>query len=485
MQNGAGKRQMHICRGRALKRLAAAVQRGMAAASVVVLCFLTVFPLPLQGAERGQVHHVDTEDYCLRACDVTVKMSELQGMDLGEKQTLVEKASAYAFYKWEKVYEKWGEAVSGYGDFGSVNWDLAASYTVTVRMPALTKDLVSEVSYTLTIVDDLPAEPEPEPEPPAPALYRVTVCYLDEETGEALKDDYVIGEIEEGTVPEIGEEIFLAPEGYTAVEILGDLEGQMTSDREILIICRRLENAPQEPEDPEDPDGPGEGGEPDPEDPEGGNTDPNGEPEGQEGGDDPPESPGNGSGNSEASNGSGSGHHTGKNTGKTSGKTSGRGSSGKKNSTASSGRTGAGQSSQASSGAPQPSQAPQQSQAPLREQQGGQTSSAEETVPAPKEPLLTAGDAEIPDAEAEKVEEASARVREEAAADTALAGGDQGGGQAAIGGAVTTQAEARKERYPLWSMALATAEGGILAVLGYMIFSDLKLILWFENKKRR
>ena len=41
-------------------------------------------------AERGRVHHADTQDYCLQAGDITVGMSGFQGLNESRKQALAE-----------------------------------------------------------------------------------------------------------------------------------------------------------------------------------------------------------------------------------------------------------------------------------------------------------------------------------------------------------------------------------------------------------
>ena len=470
MQNRAGKRQKHICRCRAVKGLAAAIQRGMAAALVFMFCFFMAFTVPAEAASGGAEHHTDTLDYCLRVHDVSVNMTELQGLNEGQKKELVENASGYAFYTWKTLWTEWGERVSGSGDFSSVNWDQEGTYKITVKMTPLHEGVRSEIFYYLTVVDDLP-----KPEPPAPAICRVTVRYLDEETGEPLKDDFVSDEMEEGSPFEIGADILLPPEGYTVAEIQGDLTGEMTSDREILVICRKQETGPQEPLEPEEPE--------DPEDPEAGNTEAPEGPEEQGGeNNENPEGPAgmtNGE-NSNASSNSNSNHNKGP--GKNSGKTSGSGRTGSSGTTGS-GRTGssiassgsrasAGQTRKVPSAAAQAAaQTDSQSEAPAAEAQTA------ETVPEPEESTMPAREEEMPEAV----------LTEDAAAETsaALAGGEGGGDQSALGGAVIAQTKAQKEQYPLWSMAVGAAEAGVLTVLGYMIFSDLRLILWFEKKKRR
>ncbi len=495
MQNRAGKKQKYICKCRAVKCLAAVIQRGMAAALVFVLCFFMAFTMPIQAASGGTEHHEDTLDYCLRAHDVTVNMTELQGLDDGQKKALVENASGYAFYTWRILYRAWQERVSGSGDFSGVNWEQEGSYKITVRMPALSDGVVSEVSYTLTIVDDLP-----EPEPPAPVTYRVTVRFLDEETGEPLKEDFVSDEIEEGAPFEIGADILLLPEGYTVAEIQGDLAGKMTSDREILVICRKREAEVQEPADPENPDGPGGEGE--------GNGEESGDVTGITDGDHSGSGDSNGSsnagGNSGSSHNSGSNSNNNSNSGKTSGKNSGK-NSGKTSGSSkgsSSGRTGSGSSSSGSKASAgqttkTPSAAAQaaaqtaaQNETPAGESQIAETSPAEETAAlAPEESALPAEEVAAPEAElpeAEAVETVPAPVQEAAdGTSTALAAGENEGGQEALGGAVIPQAQAQKEKFPLWSTAVGVAEAGVLAVLSCMIFSDLKLIMWFEKKKRR
>ena len=288
-----------------------------------------------------------------------------------------------------------------------------------------------------------------EEEPPLPAAYRIRVRYLEEETREPLREDYVSDEIEEGMAPDLDEEILLAPEGYIVAEIKGDLEGEMTSDREILVICRKAEGEVQDPEDPQDPEGGGE--EKDPEDT-------------------PEEAGGTNSGsNSSHTSHNGSGSRPGKNTGKTSGKNTGN-RNGSSRSTASTGVRTAGA---APSAAPQ---AAAQSLASIEESEVPQILFPEETVLPMEEaaaPTETAEEAPAPAAESAETEVA------------ALTGRDGDAEMSELGGAVLTRAEPQKEGYPLWSVTLSVAEGGILVVLGYMIVSDMKLLMWLKEKKRR
>lgn len=420
---------------------AAAVRR--AASLLLVFCFSMFISLSAAAAERGQVHHVDTEDYCLQAGNVTVGLSELGGLDDGQKQALVESASGYAFYLWKVTYRVCGESAAGTGDFSAVNWEREGTYEIRVAMPSLTEGVASEISYILRIINDLPEEPE------QPCLYRITVRYLEEETGNPLKEDYVIDTLEEGTVHEIDEESLLPPEGWDLAEIRGDLEGEIVSDREILVICRPREPEPQEPEEP------GDGGNPEPEVPEEGQT---GTSADQEEGN----SSGSGSGNSSGKTGGKNVHAAGKNNGRKS-PGSGKGESSGKTAGSSSfsdNKSSVGRTVKAASPAVQ---AAEQSEGPAEETVNEQEVLLEESVPAAEEDIPAPEEtdtAALPPAE------------------------NKGAGQSSIGGAVLPQTQEQKERYPLWSLTLGIAESSILVVLGSLIFSDLKLIRWFERKKR-
>lgn len=458
MQNRCRKRQQYHSSGRASKQFADAVRKGTAGALVFMLCFVMAFAVPANAAEKGRQHHMDTYDYCLRVSNVTVGMSELQGLDNGQKQALVERTSGYAFYKWLVPYREWGDAVSVSGDFGSVDWNSAGTYNIVVRLPSLTPDVSSEISYTLTIIDDLPDEPEPVP----PVMYRFTVRFLEEETGNSLKDDYVSEKIEEGAPFTISEDILLPPEEYETVEIQGELEGTMTSDRLISVICRKIGTVPDEPVDPIEPENPDKTDDPDPKDPEEGKTDDPVDPEKPE--------------NQEKEEEGKKDESSGKNSGKSSGSGKGKGS-GKSGSSSSSGnKAGTGKTTNTPAAPAAAAAAADMQVDDLMEE------SPDTEAGAVSESKLPAEEMQVPAEEAaEESPEAEAQSRE-----TALAKPENNRtDESDLGGAVLPQADMKKEKYPMWSLTLGAAEGGVLAVLGAMILSDLKVIMWFEEKKKR
>ena len=454
MQKRSEKRQKHTLPCRAWKQPGAAFGKASAPVLVFILCFVIAFSVPANAAEKGRVHHLDTFDYCMRAGDVTVKLSEIDGLDNSGRQALVESTSGYAFYTWKLLWREWGDAVSASADFSEVDWTRAGSYLITVRLPSLTPGVVSAISYTLTIIDDLQQEPEsdpepePGPEPVLPALYRITICYLDEKSGLSVKEDYVSEEMEEGSRIMIGEELLLPPEGYDLVKVLGDVQGFISKDSEILVICRKQEAVPAVPEpDPEPAEPgpavpePGETEEPDlPAEP-----DPAGprEQEEEKTEEDSPKA-------DKPSGTSGSGSKPGR--GNHSGKQSGSAAAGK---TGTSGRPAASEKAPAAAEEAAPAAAEQEEAAPQSEE-----AQAAEDLPLEEAP-------------------------EEVKTDTALAEPEKNSDASSLGGAVLPQADLPKEKYPMWSIALGAAEGGVLAVLGAMILSDLRVIRWFEKKKKR
>lgn len=461
MQNGSKKGQQHNSLRRVSKRLAAPARKKAAAALVFMLCFIMAFSIPADAAEKGFSHHEDTLDYCMRASNVTVGLTELQGLDESQKQELVERTSGYAFYRWDVEFVVWGDSVSASGDFSGVDWNHAGVYRITVKLPSVTPHIISQISYTLKIVDDLPedpevpgdpdgpdgpGEPDPGPEPESPAMYSFTVRFLEEETGIPLKDDYVSEEMEEGSFFTVSEDSLLPPDGYEIVEIHGDTEGLMTSEMQITVICRKTETGPDDPEEPDDPENP------DPEDPEPGKTDPGEDPGDQddEKKEESPVKPGGGSGK-------GSGRPSGSGRGKNTGKPGSKTSAGRTAETPSAVREASGVAAE------------NQSETPAEEVQ------VQEIMPA-EEILSPAVEAEIPE---EEVSEAETEGGSIAFAEP------EGSDESALGGAVLPQTDLKKEKYPMWSLTLGAAEGGILAVLGAMIFSDLKVIMWFEEKKKR
>ena len=198
---------------------------------LAVICLVILMAFPAHAAGSGSRHHADTADYCMRVSDVTVGLSELSGLSEGEKQALVEKVSDYAIYTWSVPYRAWADKVSPRGDFGSVSWDRAGSYKISISLPSLTDGASSQISYTLTIIDDLP---------PEPSKYTIKVSFVDEESGLYIGDPYILPDQAEGSSYDLTELTEKIPEGYALSEVLGDLAGRAEKDTEILVMCRKI-----------------------------------------------------------------------------------------------------------------------------------------------------------------------------------------------------------------------------------------------------
>ena len=456
---------------------------------LAVICLVILMAFPAYAARSGSGHHADTADYCMRVSDVTVGLSELSGLSEGEKQALVEKVSDYEIYTWSVPYRSWGERVSPRGNFGSVSWDRAGSYRISVSLPSLTDGVTSQISYTLTIIDDLPPEPskytikvsfideesgldvrEPYILPDQvegssydlteltekipegyvlsevrgnladsvrkdtdililcrkiPALYSLTLSFVDQKTGLALADPLILQDLEEGSSYDLTKEVGVLPKGYEVSRILGELTGTVTEDLEITVVCKKTEEKPPNKDKDKNK---GSGKKPSPSS--GGSS----------------QKPGNSSGR----------------------KTSGT-------SAAAAGGSAAVQQQNAAEEEAAREQAAERDDA-LRESDTETAAALEET----EETTEAAETAETAETAREETEETDPGYES-----AVLAVTEEEEDQSEIGGALLPQKKKPERGLSLLGLTVGFIEGGILAVLSMLILSDLKLIRWFEEKKRR
>jgi len=127
--------------------------------AILLVCFF-VPSYALAASTRSNDNHTDTDDYCLRAHDVTVGLSEFQNQSRAELESDIIAASAFAFLIRDTANET-GEFVpitSGY----SVNFSnleeaaTSAGYSVTVTLPAITLSEPSHITFRVYVIDDLP-----------------------------------------------------------------------------------------------------------------------------------------------------------------------------------------------------------------------------------------------------------------------------------------------------------------------------------------
>jgi len=131
--------------------------------TTILAILLVCFVLPsstLAASGMGSDNHTDTEDYCLRAHDVTIGLSEFSGKSRAELESDITAASAFEF-KIRNTANETGQFVpifSGYSiDFSSLTEAVSSSgYRITVTFPAITLSEPSQITFRVYVIDDLP-----------------------------------------------------------------------------------------------------------------------------------------------------------------------------------------------------------------------------------------------------------------------------------------------------------------------------------------
>ncbi len=129
----------------------------------VLALLLVCFVLPssaLAASGMGSDNHTDTDDYCLRALDVTIGLSEFSDKTRAELESSITTASAFAFLIRDTASGtgKFEPISSGYTvDFSSLTeTSTSTGYVVTVTLPAITLSEPSQITFRVYVVDDLP-----------------------------------------------------------------------------------------------------------------------------------------------------------------------------------------------------------------------------------------------------------------------------------------------------------------------------------------
>ena len=124
---------------------------------------LVCFILPssaLAASKNGNDNHTDTADYCLRAHDVTVGLSEFTSKTRSELEGDIVSASAFAFLIRDTANPTgtFVPITSGYSvDFSALTESVNSSgYVITVTLPAITLPSDSIIRFRVYVVDDLP-----------------------------------------------------------------------------------------------------------------------------------------------------------------------------------------------------------------------------------------------------------------------------------------------------------------------------------------
>jgi hypothetical protein len=133
--------------------------RFVAMLALLLVCF--VLPASSHAASgSSNDNHTDTDDYCLRAHDVTIGLSEFSGKSRAELEGEIVSASTFAFLIRDTASPTgtFVPITSGYTiDFSNLTETASSSgYVVTVTLPAITLPSASTVQFRVFVADDLP-----------------------------------------------------------------------------------------------------------------------------------------------------------------------------------------------------------------------------------------------------------------------------------------------------------------------------------------
>lgn len=127
--------------------------------AILLVCFV-VPSSALAASGLSNDNHTDTDDYCLRAHNVSVNLSEISAKTRAELEDDIIAASAFAFLIRDTVSGtgQFEPITTGYSvDFSNLLEEATSSgYTVTVTLPAISMAEPSRITFRVFVVDDLP-----------------------------------------------------------------------------------------------------------------------------------------------------------------------------------------------------------------------------------------------------------------------------------------------------------------------------------------
>ncbi len=127
--------------------------------AILLVCFI----LPsssLAASTESNDNHTDTDDYCLRAYDVTIGLSDFASKSRSELEHDIVSAAAFAFLVRDTVSGtgSFEPVSSGYSvDFSNLAEAASSSgYVITVSLPAISLSAPSVITFRVFVTDDLP-----------------------------------------------------------------------------------------------------------------------------------------------------------------------------------------------------------------------------------------------------------------------------------------------------------------------------------------
>ena len=132
-------------------------------AATLLAILLVCFVLPasaLAASKESEDNHTDTQDYCLRAHDVTIGLSEFSDQTRAELESDIVAASAFAFLIRDSsdLIERLVPFTGDYSlDFSNLRQEASScGFVVAVTLPAITMSEPSVVRFRVFVTDDLP-----------------------------------------------------------------------------------------------------------------------------------------------------------------------------------------------------------------------------------------------------------------------------------------------------------------------------------------
>lgn len=145
---------------------------------VAILACLLAPSSALAATGMSYDNHTDTDDYCMRAHDVTIQLSEFTTKSRSQLESDIISASAFAFLLRDTANPTgmFVPFTSGYTvDFSNLVAAASTSgYVVTVTLPAVTLFSPSQVSFRVFVEDDTPQS------------YSVTYAFVSGTAGQSL-----------------------------------------------------------------------------------------------------------------------------------------------------------------------------------------------------------------------------------------------------------------------------------------------------------
>ena len=119
---------------------------------VMLLAYLLAPVASLAASGMSNDNHTDTADYCLRAHDVSVQLSEFSSKSRSQLESDIISAAQFEFY----YRSDWSTVTSGYSvDFSSLtNEPTSSGYVVTVTLSAVAMSTPSQISFRVFVEDD-------------------------------------------------------------------------------------------------------------------------------------------------------------------------------------------------------------------------------------------------------------------------------------------------------------------------------------------